>query len=214
MQNKIQKCIDNAEAGVSKLTPPLLAYEGMSSSKVRHFLNNLQTEFPNKNYLEIGIWRGTTFTSSLFKNKFKSALGIDNFSQWGENGQVKIDMFEKLEKHLNYSKSKNIEFIEDDYKKVDYTKFEKFDIYFYDGNHSFAEQYNAFTVLDPYLSDTFICMVDDWNYKDAELGTRYAFKLLNYNVIKEWIMSADFDGDLDKWWNGFYIAIIEKGKKL
>lgn len=40
-----------------------------------------------------------------------------------------------------------------------------------------------------------------------------AFKELHYNVLHEWSLPADYNGDEKNWWNGLYVAIIEKSKK-
>src|SRR5579872_3190335 len=53
--NHVQKSIKNAERGISKLSKDVLGIDGLSSSKVRHFLNNI-CSIPGTNYLEIGVW--------------------------------------------------------------------------------------------------------------------------------------------------------------
>ena len=58
--------IERAEKHLSRLYEDVLQIDGMSSAKVRHFLNNLCSK-PNTHYLEIGVWKGSTFLASLFK---------------------------------------------------------------------------------------------------------------------------------------------------
>jgi predicted O-methyltransferase YrrM len=53
----INGAIDHALHEETKLNPKALAMDGMSSPKVRKFLNKL-LETPESRYLEIGVWRG------------------------------------------------------------------------------------------------------------------------------------------------------------
>jgi hypothetical protein len=82
----IQTSINNAEKGISQLPPAILGMEGMSSNKVRHFLNNV-CNFDREiviNYLEVGVWRGSTFCSAIFNNCLNYAVAIDNFTEFNE----------------------------------------------------------------------------------------------------------------------------------
>jgi len=63
----VKKSIRNAYIGDSKLNNDILMLNGMSSSKVRHLLNNL-CALPEASYLEIGVWQGSTFISALYQN--------------------------------------------------------------------------------------------------------------------------------------------------
>ena len=80
--NHVKKSITLASEEKSNINKPILQMKGMSSPKVRHLLNNLCT-LPNCNYLEIGLWKGSTFMSALSNNdsSINSAIGIDNWSK-------------------------------------------------------------------------------------------------------------------------------------
>jgi hypothetical protein len=69
----VQLSVENAERGQSKLTPEILTIDGMSSPKIRHFLNNI-CSYPGASYLEIGCWKGSTFVSALYKNPLSIPL--------------------------------------------------------------------------------------------------------------------------------------------
>src|SRR5262249_14198703 len=82
-------------------------------------------------------------------------------------------------------------------------------VYFYDGPHSFDDQYRAFTHLDPVFASTFLAVVDDWNSVTVQRATRQAFADLGYQVLharelftKRWIR--------DHWWNGLLLAVLRK----
>lgn len=225
----IQNAIDKANNLTSKLTPAILGMEGMSSPKVRHFLNNIcdfERERERVNYLEIGVWRGSTFCSSIFNNNLNCAIAIDNFTEFEgcripntnmirQEIPIRDNFTYNVNQTLLWSNNKpnNTKFYDEDCFKIDLNKLLNFDIYLYDGGHKEEEQYNAFKYFNSKLNNTFIAIVDDWNYEAAQNGTKRAFDELGYKVIQEWIMPGD-QSTLEKankdWWNGYYIALINK----
>jgi asparagine synthetase A len=108
-------------------------------------------------------------------------------------------------------------FIEKNCFEVDVSSLPKFNIYMYDGDHSYFSHYNALIHFINCLDDIFIYIVDDWNWKDVREGTRNSIKKLNLKVLYEkeirltWDESVTPEPQLSKtWWNGIYIAILQK----
>lgn len=203
----VQKSIQNAYQGCSKLSNNILKIEGMSSSKVRHFLNNL-CSLPETSYLEVGVWKGSTFVSALYQNEgtIKNAIAIDN---WSEFEKARDAFLVNTSKFL----SRNVfNVYEQDAFTVPLNAFvEPINIYFYDGNHSVESQCKAFTHFDAVLADTFIAIVDDWMWPQVQEGTRQAFAALGYTVLFEKeLLSALTGSDTENWWNGLYVAVIQK----
>jgi hypothetical protein len=199
VQSRIEQAIINAEQGRSKLSTDVLALEGMSSAKVRHFLNNLISV--NSNYLEIGVWKGSTFVSALYENEFESALAIDNFSEIPDREGLKTVMQKYLSKP-------NVSFIENNFMNVTLDK--KYNVYFYDGGHTEEDHYNAFKYINEYLTDSFVCIIDDWNWEPVKTGTRKVFTELGYKILFDIELPARFNQDIEQWWNGLYVAYINK----
>lgn len=203
----VKLCIEQADAGKSNLTQDILNIDGLSSSKVRHLLNNLCT-LPNARYLEIGVYRGSTFISALYNNtnNLLDAIAIDNWSEYG----CQKDIF--YNNCIHYLKENSFRFHEQDSFTVNLKELfnQPINIYFYDGNHSFDCQRQAFTYYNSILSDTFIALVDDWNVSWVREGTRKGFEELGYTILFEQELPAYYVGDVDNWWNGLYIAVIQK----
>lgn len=203
----VQASIINAENGVTKLKSSILRMEGMSSPKVRNLLNHLCSR-PQTHYLEIGCWKGSTFISALFGNKttVSSAVAIDN---WSEFGGPKKDFLQNVKKFLGkkwYTVCDEDSFVLD-VKKVCPNPV---NVYFYDGGHSEKEQELAFTYYNEVFDDSFIAIVDDWNFSSVEPGTFSAFDKLGYNVLFEVVLPARWNADMENWWNGLYVAVIRK----
>lgn len=203
----IRECFKRVEKNYSKLTTELLSLEGMSSSKVRHFLNNL-CSMPDTYYLEIGVFKGSTFIAALYQNQqsVKEATAIDNWSEFGNNKDI---FLYQTKKHLNQI---NFRFIEQDSFTLNIEKnfSKKINIYFYDGYHSAEAQKKAFTYYNNIFDDTFITVIDDWNSEDVRKGTFDAFDELHYSILFEAELPAQYNGDLANWWNGIYVAIVSK----
>lgn len=203
----VKKCIINANAGHSKLPDKVLKIQGMSSAKVRHLLNNL-CACPNSSYLEIGVWKGSTWISALYGNNdsLVDAIGIDNWSEFGAPKRVfKKNISKFIPSNRGRFYSKNAFSLPKE--KIFYTPV---NIYFYDGDHSASAQEQAFTYYNDVLDDVFIAIVDDWNFPPVPLGTYAAFNRLGYTVLYETVLSAKNNGDKGDWWNGLYIAVIRK----
>lgn len=203
----VQKSINNAENGISKLSPDVLKIDGKSSKKVRYLLNNL-CSLPQTRYLEIGCWKGSTWIAALYGNveSIDEAVAIDNWSEFDGPKDVFLLNCYRFLQGISYR------FYSQDCFSIDPRTISKkpINIYFYDGNHSEWSQEHALTHYDPIFSDEFILIVDDWNYQEVQNGTYQALAKLNYTVIYSTVLPARFNADVENWWNGLYIAVICK----
>ena len=202
----IETSISNAENGVSKITKEIIDMQGMSGTKTRHFYNNLMTT-NDARYLEIGTWKGSSVCSAMCNNS-AIVTCIDNWSEFGGPKREFLDNFNK------FKGTNTANFIESDCFKVNVANLPKFNIYMYDGNHTENSHYRALTHFLECLDDTFIFIVDDWNWVDVRNGTENSIKNLNLKVLYE---KEIFTKDLKiveptNWWNGIYIAILQKQK--
>lgn len=204
----VQSCINFGEQKSSKLSRDVLKVPGMTSPKVKHFLNNLCT-LTNCTYLEIGVWKGATFTAALYHNQDSiiQAVGIDNWSEFG-------GPYQEFKKYTSlYLKNIPFQFYSHDAFTINIGELFKnpVDIYFYDGNHTAQSQELAFTYYDSIFADAFIAIVDDWNHPPVPIGTRNAFEKLGYTILFERILPARPQGeDINQWWNGLYVAVIRR----
>src|SRR3990167_7098778 len=105
----VERSIENAEKGISKLNSDILGLRGLSSSKVRHFLNNI-CSLEGASYLEIGVWRGSTFISALYGNakKLSHAVAIDNWAKDGWSNPDAVNAKDDFLKKTSHYLSNNI----------------------------------------------------------------------------------------------------------
>lgn len=206
----IEKSIENAIKGISKLDEKTLGIQGWTSVRIKHLLNNIM-ELPNTNYLEIGTFRGSTFCSALFGNELESSYAIDNWSEFKTPGDLAKKAF------LENTKDFNFNYFEKDCWELDTSKIQdKINVYLYDGAHTYDDQYNALKYYYPVLDDEFIFMVDDFDptgiWERVERGTRDSIRDLDLEIVYENHLKADRKNDPNTWWGGFYISILRKSK--
>ncbi len=213
----VKNAIKKANNLESKLSQDIFNIEGMSGLKIRHLLNNV-CELPGGNYFEIGAWKGSTFISALYKNdRLNSKIVCDTWLSG-----TKEDFLENVNTFIPES---SFFLINDDCFQISSSPIftEKINIYFYDGEHSYEDQYKAFTYFNDIFDDIFIAIVDDYYWYDVRRGTEDAFEDLGYSILfeeyfepdlsthPEYVQNGLFDGH--GWWNGLYIAVIKKSNK-
>lgn len=200
----ISNAIECSYKRITKLNDKAIRMRGMSSFKVRNFLNKL-LEIPNSRYLEIGVWQGSTFYSALYGNSPESAVAIDNFSNPPSDQAIFIRNMDDV--------GTKFEFINSDcFLTKEKLDSKKFNIYFYDGDHSEESHYQALKYFYDNLDDEFIYICDDWNWQNVKDGTHRAIKELNIAIIEEWDLPSRCNSDRESWWNGIWVSILRKTK--
>jgi len=210
----------------TKLSDEIKFMPGMSGKKYRYFINNFVSQTDNPRYLEIGSWTGSTVCSALYGNAAK-AVCIDNWLKFPEEEQVrKFFDTDNQKKTFEINTKKVItekidfQFIESDFRKVNYNKLGKFNIYCYDALHDRKSQYDGITIAQPALDDIFTVIIDDWNLKEVRKGTFDAFRDLGIIVISKIEIKTTQNSAFPKfihshysdWHNGYFIAVCEKSK--
>jgi hypothetical protein len=201
--DRIENAINCAETGKTKLQERHFNISGMSAKKNRIFLNELL--YDNANYLEIGVWHGSTFVAAMYNNNV-NGIAIDNFCLFNGNEQYFID-------NCKQSGIDKFSFINNDcfnLNEEQLRSIKDIDIYFYDGEHHEIDQLQALTYYFDKMADVFVFIIDDWNHEPAKTGTKLAIKETNVKVHKEWELPASYNGDTSQWWNGLYVSVLSK----
>lgn len=207
----IQQSIDNALIGKSNLTDSELSIRGFSTATMRHLFNNL-CSIKKGNYLEIGLYCGATFCSSF--NKDTISVGIENFSQDFGINTVELELKGNMSKFLPNAKA--VKIIDADCfseNAVDHKH--KFDIYFFDGEHSEESQAKSLPHFIDKMNDTFAYIVDDTNWSQVSAGTKRGIQSLGdaIEIVYEWNLVGSKMNDDPIWHNGVKIFLINKKQK-
>lgn len=206
-----QKSIYHAFYNQSKITPEILAMQGMTGDKTRHLYNNI-CDLPGATYLEIGTWRGSSFISAMYKNTNTFGISVDNWSEFNggrEDFHANIRRFlTNGEQTLNHDK---------DCWTVDKNDLPRpIDIFMYDGWHSYETQKKAITYYHQFFSKYVIIMVDDWacDWVDVKRGTMDGLAECKLNILFQHEIGLvntnqhHFGGDT--FWNGCGIFVCER----
>ena len=145
---------------------------------VNQICKNLKSEDV---YLNIGVWRGFTMFAGMINTECE-VYGVDNFSFNYNEGNNSLNNIVEEKKarayfsaHLKKFQDKKKHFFFDmDYKKF-FTLWEKrkkaIDFYYYDGEHSYDNQYQNLIIANNFFKRGTIILVDDYNEDNVEKAT-------------------------------------------
>ncbi|GMI57542.1 hypothetical protein ScalyP_jg11465 [Parmales sp. scaly parma] len=158
----VEKAFGLANSMISNIEAGVLEIDGMSGNKFRHFLNNLVRLVGCENYLEIGVWAGSSFCSAINNNfNLVHALAIDNFSEYGGPKDVFLNNVNKFKTNKDLKSF----LYESDCWKVDRNAVASngpFQVYFFDGPHEQQDHYRAMIDYFEFLDDyNVVILVDD-----------------------------------------------------
>ena len=188
----------------TNLPDEIFSINGMSGELTRKLYNNLcKLKFENRDteYLEVGVWKGSTFISSMFGNEHVTGTCIENWSEFTETN-ARTEFFQ----NMNRFDIRKYTCIEGDFFIQKFNKI--FDIYVYDGNHDETSHSKAIEFIWPHLADEAIVVIDDWNWDDVRKGTYKALPMDQVVSVHE----VRFRGREQPrgYWNGVGIFVIKK----
>ena len=214
---RVLKAIDDGNTQTSNFDPKGYSIQGLSSNRIRHFLNSLCSH-DDAVYLEVGTYTGSTFFAATMNNKAK-CIGVDDFSEpnvkpivdrgmWTECGNPYDTFVNNWQKYENgnaaFVKASVEELTEEDFGGS------KVNILFYDANHDMMVQMNNLNHLLPFLDEKFILIVDDANFDGVVEG---AVSWAQENNLKCYlerkILSSVIESPVH-WWNGIHVMVLEK----
>lgn len=215
---RILNSVDNASLHSSNFIEEGYSINGLSSNKIRHLLNNL-CSYDDVNYLEIGVFNGSTFCAAIQNNDI-TAYACDTWEdqnikpfrddlKW-ENEKGSIESFIlNVEKYGTDDSSINI--LKGDVRSIsDKNILNKINLIFYDGNHNADIQYQSLNHILQFVDEKFILIVDDANF-DGVVSSVDTF--INNNklttVFKKLLLTTEIEDD-KSWWNGIYLIVLKK----
>ena len=196
-----------------KLHPAVAGMQGMSGRKYRYLINNLIEATKDARYLEVGSWAGSTACAAIHGNRL-AATCIDNWAEFGGPKETFLN-------NVNVVKNDNVDFtfIENDFRKVDFSRIGKFNVYLFDGPHEERDQYDGLVMGQGALDDLYTLIVDDWNWPAVRKGTFRALEDMQASVtcsIEIRTTQTDTHPKLEafeksEWHNGYFLAVCRKG---
>ena len=209
--------LDDKIYNIRKQTQP----HPMSSKNSQVFINKLCEILQPVNYLEVGIARGASFFAAAHKNK-GYFVGVDNWSKYPDNKSNAMKTFEAVKTdwiHGGGQEDFRIKIIEKNCWKKSLIEHDlsqtKFDVFFYDGNHSYESQLKILQHFSPVLSDKLFLLVDDFCADIAPVVQKAAWQAIENSDYKILFHRILYDSDIAvgkprKWHSGMLVAYLEK----
>ena len=194
---------------------------GLSSARVRHFLNNLCSQ-EGAVYLEVGVYAGSTFCAAIQNNDMVAAYANDNWSQ--PNLQparedielpihdVTVDTFVDNLQHnvATDSLDFDIQVLKGDSSQLGKKDFKHdVNIIFYDGDNAEHKMVEFFNQMLIFTDKVFTLVIDDANVEQNVAITKGWVEKQQLRVLYERELLNDIEDD-KMWWNGLYVLVIAK----
>jgi hypothetical protein len=156
---------------------------GLSTVRTRCLISNLCAK-ANTNYLEIGVYKGSTIIAALFDNLTTKAVGVEHFlydereaDKWAPEGFIWDNMKSQLEANLSIYRTKerlnrdNFTLIEKPFQDVDWAKQPKFDVVHFDVAPVNEQVYDDFfsLVLPSLATESVVIFTQQSNSSFADL---------------------------------------------
>tara|TARA_Y100000004_G_scaffold194687_1_gene259862 strand:+ start:2956 stop:4650 length:1695 start_codon:yes stop_codon:yes gene_type:complete len=190
---------------------------GLTSERVRHFLNNICSQ-EGAVYLEVGVYAGSTFCAAIENNDMVAAYANDNWSQPDlqpgrddislDLSDVTMDVFvSNLER---FAQNIDVSVIPGDSSNLSADDFDhKVNIIFYDGDNNEDKMNEFFSKIDSYTDDVFTLIIDDANIQSNVEVTKNFINATGWKILYERELLNDFE-DSSMWWNGLYVVVLSK----
>jgi len=178
---------------------PIADVPRMSTLAVAALINRAVAEMPDQQaYLNVGVWNGYSFLAGLLNNPRKRCIGVDNFSQFG--GPVH-DFLKRFEQFKGEAHS----FHDMDYEEYLRTLHkEPLGLYFYDGEHSYKNQYTGLKAAEKFFAPGCWILVDDTNWEEPRRATLDFIRdsRRRYRMVLD--VQTPYSGH-PTWWNGLML---------
>lgn len=214
---QVKQSLEASEQGQSKASHSL-TIPGLTSEKVKHFLNNL-CNAQDVRYLEVGVFQGATFTAALEGNKI-IAHALDHWQDTDINPARDVEGWTAEQgnpKQLFMTNcnpvigENNVTGHDYDIRQFDPTIIpQKINVVFYDGDHSKEGTEFFLRHCWSIFEETFVLVIDDWNWEGARAGT---MAVLDEHKVLHKTEILTMGEDPNDYWNGLGIFVVRKNRE-
>lgn len=182
-QEFVTAVLELADNGQSKISERERDLYGISSPRLKALLNNICSK-EGTNYLELGVYKGSTIISAAYGNLTAKLVGVENYKyderepkRMAPEGAIWENMKTQLAANIKrYEEpgvpvnTDNISIIEGDFQDIDWKTQPKFDICFFDITPADKDTYKAFfdKTIQALSSEAVIIFSNYSNVKNAK----------------------------------------------
>lgn len=161
---------------------------------------------PGESYVEVGTYRGTSLIAAMVGNDDVDFVAIEDFSMSGASRK-------ELEANLQHFALELPTIIEGDaFELVPSGALagKAVGVYYYDAGHSYEKQLDGLRMIEPWLADRALLIVDDTDWEEVERATRDYLEQQPKARLLVWIPGKD--NGYPAWWEGVKVLAWEADK--
>jgi len=154
----------------------------------------------NEVYVEVGCYKGASIVGAATGNPHARIFACDNFSQ-----------FDGVAEALRHTLDAHTAPGQVTFHDLDFRSFfinapwrpARIGAYFYDGGHSFRDQYDGVALALPWLADDAVIIVDDTNKRAARSANQLVARAVSgFELILDLRTAGNHS---PTWWNGIQV---------
>src|SRR3954468_15861286 len=152
-----------------RLARVLEEVKGLARENNLALLNLAASLLPDgESYVEIGTFRGTSLISAMLGNEGREFVAIDDFSfRDGTREQLKANL-----ERFGLPEPAVLEGDAFELVRGGALEGRRAGVYYYDNGHEYEQQLEALRMIEPYLAESALVIVDDTDWDDVSRATR------------------------------------------
>lgn len=182
-QEFVTAVLELSDVGQSKIGERERDLYGISSPRLKALINNMCSK-EGTNYLELGVFKGSTIISAAYGNPTAKLVGVENYKYdpnepkrtapegaiWENMKSQLVSNIKRYDEPGSQVNISNISIIEGDFQEVDWKSYPKFDVCFFDVVPADKDTYKAFfeKTLSALSSEAVIIFSNYSNVKNAK----------------------------------------------
>jgi predicted O-methyltransferase YrrM len=158
---------------------------------------------PGETYVELGSYHGTSLIAAMVGNEDPDFVAIDNFSMSGASRM-------ELEENVKRFGLELPTIVEGDAFQVvpsGALAGKRVGVYYYDAGHTYEKQLDGLRMIEPWLADRALLIVDDTDWEQVERATRDYLEQQPKARLLVWIPGKD--NGYPHWWEGVKVLAWE-----
>ena len=184
-----------------RLKPWLGRVEGMATENKLMLLNLAVAHLgADEVYVEVGCYRGLSLVAAADGNLDARIFACDNFSQFTASAELLRTTI------ATHAAPGQIDFSDMDFRRfleIAPWRPRRVGVYFYDGGHSFADQYEALKWIMPSLADDALVIIDDTNKRNVRAANRlFTSRAPGFAPVLDLRTGRNHS---PTWWNGIQL---------
>ena len=154
---------------------------------------------PDECYVEIGTYRGTSLIGAMVGNDDRTYVAIDNFSL----GDGSRQQLEQNVKHFGLEQPTVLEGNAFELVPSGALGDRRVGVYYYDNGHKYEQQLDGLRMIEPWLAERALLIVDDTDWEQVARATRDYLEQQPKARLLVWIPGKD--RGYPAWWEGMQV---------